>query len=38
MVPNININIIIAYAFGLFLLYLIGRLFLLPLKIVMRLV
>ncbi|HHV08244.1 MAG TPA: pro-sigmaK processing inhibitor BofA [Firmicutes bacterium] len=38
MTPDININIIIAYAFGLFLLYLIGRLFLVPLKIVMRLV
>lgn len=35
---NANVNVIIAYAFGLFLLYLLGRLFLVPLKIVMRLV
>lgn len=32
-----NINIIIAYAFGLFLLYLIARLLLVPLKIILRL-
>jgi len=33
-----NINIIIAYAFGLFLLYLIARLLLVPLKILLKLV
>jgi inhibitor of the pro-sigma K processing machinery len=34
---DLNINIIIAYAFGLFLLYLIARLLLVPLKILLRL-
>lgn len=33
-----NINIIIAYAFGLFLLYLIARLLLVPLKILLKLI
>ena len=34
---DLNINILIAYAFGLFLLYLIARLLLVPLKILLRL-
>ncbi|MGI6603696.1 MAG: pro-sigmaK processing inhibitor BofA [Firmicutes bacterium] len=34
---DLNINIIIAYAFGLFLLYLVARLLLVPIKIVLRL-
>ncbi|NMA55777.1 MAG: pro-sigmaK processing inhibitor BofA [Firmicutes bacterium] len=38
MVSSINLNVIVAYAFGLLLLYLIGKLFVVPLRIVMRLV
>ena len=33
-----DVNVIIAYAFGIILIYLIGRMFLLPVKLVFRLI
>lgn len=34
----IDLNVILAYAFGIFLIFLIGRIFLMPLKLVLRLI
>ncbi len=36
--PALELNVIIAYAFGIVLLYLIGRVFLMPIKLILRLV
>jgi len=35
---NWDINVVIAFVFGLFLLYLIGRVFLMPIKLVFKLI
>jgi inhibitor of the pro-sigma K processing machinery len=35
---NWDVNVIIAFAFGILLIYLIGRLFLMPIKLVFRLI
>ena len=34
----VELNIILAYAFGIILIYLIGRVFLMPIKLVLRLI
>lgn len=36
--PSLELNVIIAYAFGIVLLYLIGRIFLMPIRLILRLV
>ena len=40
MFPGVmmDVNLIIAYAFGLILIYLIGRMFLMPVKLVFKLI
>lgn len=36
--PGLELNVIIAYAFGIILIYLIGRMFFMPIKLVFKLI
>lgn len=38
VLPGIDFNVMIAYAFGIILIYLIGRMFLMPIKLIFRLI